>query len=103
LASGYSYSGGRSRCFAFWQEFSKCYAGADTPAECVAQAEDYLECLHHTKEIARTKAVREELMKRAQHDASERRKMEEIFRGGGASAGGLGIINKSKEDDKGSS
>lgn len=66
---------GRSRCFAFWQEFSKacsilfyisayfsefysyipcetqCYAETDNPKECSPQAEDYLECLHHTKEV----------------------------------------------------
>lgn len=54
---------GRTRCFAFWQEFSKvieiglteadyqCYAGADSPKDCLNQKEDYLECLHHTKEV----------------------------------------------------
>jgi len=98
VASGYSYSGGRSRCFAFWQEFSKCYAGADAPAECMAQAGDYIECLHHTREVARTKAVQEELIKRVQHDANEAKKMEAIFRGGGTASGGLGLINK--DDDQ---
>jgi len=43
---------GRTRCFPFWQEFSKCYAKADTPAECIAQKEDYMECLHRTKEVS---------------------------------------------------
>src|SRR4051794_19348474 len=43
---------GRSRCFPFWQEFSKCYAMADKPEECVLQRDDYLECLHHTKEVS---------------------------------------------------
>ena len=42
---------GRTRCFPFWQEFSKCYASAETPADCVAQKEDYMECLHRTKEV----------------------------------------------------
>jgi len=43
---------GRTRCFPFWQEFSKCYAKAETPAECIAQKEDYMECLHRTKEVS---------------------------------------------------
>jgi NADH dehydrogenase (ubiquinone) Fe-S protein 5 len=52
---------GRTRCFPFWQEFSKvsrwrlpliqCYASADAPQDCVAQKDDYLECLHRTKEV----------------------------------------------------
>ncbi|EJT49025.1 hypothetical protein A1Q1_01936 [Trichosporon asahii var. asahii CBS 2479] len=68
--SGYGYSGGRTRCFMFWQEFSKvgdtvstaltsqCYAGADEPSQCIAQKEDYMECLHKTKEIERAQEIK---------------------------------------------
>jgi len=97
--SGFNYTAGRSRCFAFWQEFSKCYAGADIPSECAAQAGDYLECLHHTREIARAKAVREEYLKRSQHDAAEARKMQEIFRAGGTAVTGVGLIDKQKDGE----
>ncbi|KAJ7512860.1 hypothetical protein B0H11DRAFT_1947713 [Mycena galericulata] len=58
--SGYSYTGGPSRCSAYWQEFTKCYASADYPSQCAFQRDDYLECVHRTKETARAVAVQAE-------------------------------------------
>ncbi|KAI9145761.1 hypothetical protein BKA69DRAFT_464367 [Paraphysoderma sedebokerense] len=52
MASGYGLSGGRPRCFPFWQDFQKCYISADNPQqECGIYKEDYFECLHHFKEV----------------------------------------------------
>ncbi|THH21172.1 hypothetical protein EW146_g356 [Bondarzewia mesenterica] len=103
MASGYGFHGGRSRCFAYWQEFSKCYAQTDSPTQCRPQADDYLECLHHTKEvrasivlcplfaliiefwlskIARAKAVKGEFIKRAEHQAKEGRKVADVLADG---------------------
>ncbi|KAK9893932.1 hypothetical protein P389DRAFT_110525 [Cystobasidium minutum MCA 4210] len=58
MASGFSYSGGRSRCHPFWAEFAKCYANADKPEDCTLQRDDYMECLHHTKEIKRAQTIK---------------------------------------------
>lgn len=92
MASGFSYTGGRSRCFAYWQEFSKCYADADVPSQCRLQADDYLECLHHTKEIARAKAVKAEFIKQAEHHAKEGRKVADILADGVIV--GVGLIKR---------
>ncbi|KAF8504786.1 hypothetical protein F5888DRAFT_1658587 [Russula emetica] len=92
MASGFGFNGGRSRCFAFWQEFSKCYAQTDNPKECNPQAEDYLECLHHTKEIARAKAVKEEFVKKVQHQATESRKIADVLADGVIT--GVGLIQR---------
>ncbi|KAI0002163.1 hypothetical protein BJV74DRAFT_817399 [Russula compacta] len=89
MASGFGFNGGRSRCFAFWQEFSKCYAETDRPKECAPQAEDYLECLHHTKEIARAKAIKQEFVKQAQHQAAEGRKIADVLADGVITSVGL--------------
>ncbi|KZO94145.1 hypothetical protein CALVIDRAFT_539191 [Calocera viscosa TUFC12733] len=69
MASGYSYSGGPSRCFPFWQEFAKCYAEADFPSECLRKKEDYVECLHHTQEKTRAKILRYNALKKQQREA----------------------------------
>ncbi|KAI5123228.1 hypothetical protein M0805_001317 [Coniferiporia weirii] len=98
MASGFSFTGGPSRCFAYWQEFSKCYARSDNPKECVAQSEDYLECLHHTKEIERAKAVKAQFIKRAEHEAKEGRKAGDILADGVIV--GLGLIGKEGEGGK---
>ncbi|TFY70940.1 hypothetical protein EVG20_g2063 [Dentipellis fragilis] len=99
MASGFSYTGGRSRCFAYWQEFSKCYAQSDTPTECRLQADDYLECLHHTKEIARAKAIKLEFIKKAQHQAKEGRKVADVLADGVIV--GVGLIEREKSGDAG--
>ncbi|KAJ7634956.1 hypothetical protein FB45DRAFT_1025858 [Roridomyces roridus] len=58
--SGYSYTGGPSRCSAYWQLFSRCYSDAEFPKQCAAQRDDYLECIQGTKEKARHLAVQAE-------------------------------------------
>ncbi|KAL7419108.1 hypothetical protein Q5752_005944 [Cryptotrichosporon argae] len=75
MASGFGYGGGRTRCFTFWQEFSKCYAGAESPKDCVAQKDDYLECLHHTKEIARAKEVKAHFLQKQAREGADARKV----------------------------
>ncbi|KAF8137464.1 hypothetical protein EV363DRAFT_1581078 [Boletus edulis] len=92
MASGFSYTGGRSRCFAYWQEFQKCYAQVDAPQECKLQAEDYLECLHHRKEIARANAVKAEFIKQAEHQAKEGRKASDVLAEGVIV--GVGLIRR---------
>ncbi|KAK7448820.1 hypothetical protein VKT23_013550 [Stygiomarasmius scandens] len=92
MASGYGYGGGRSRCFTYWQEFSKCYAQADIPQECRAQADDYVECLHHTKEIARAKAIQDEFIRQAQAKAKEDRKVADVLSDGVIV--GVGLIQR---------
>ncbi|KAN0084241.1 hypothetical protein V8E55_007745 [Tylopilus felleus] len=92
MASGFGYTGGRSRCFAHWQAFQKCYAQADAPQECKLQAEDYLECLHHRKEIARANAVKAEFIKQAEHLAKEGRKTADVLAEGVIV--GVGLIRR---------
>jgi len=96
MASGYGYTGGQSRCFSYWQEFSKCYAQADIPSQCKLQAADYLECLHHTKEIARAKAIQAEFVKKAEHQATEGRKVADVLADGVIV--GVGLIQRDKGD-----
>ncbi|KAJ7075283.1 hypothetical protein B0H15DRAFT_867273 [Mycena belliarum] len=62
--SGYSYTGGPSRCSAYWQEFTKCYASVDSPKECKLPRDDYLECVHRTKEKARNAQIQAEYVRR---------------------------------------
>ncbi|KAI9189688.1 hypothetical protein H9P43_001121 [Blastocladiella emersonii ATCC 22665] len=58
MASGFALNGGRSRCFAFFQDLQKCYLTADEPnTVCAPFKADYLECLHHRKEVARAKTI----------------------------------------------
>ncbi|KAL5480892.1 hypothetical protein ACEPAF_1434 [Sanghuangporus sanghuang] len=92
MASGYSFTGGPSRCFAYWQEFTKCYSNTDNPQQCKLQAEDYLECLHHTKEIERAKTVKAHFIKKVEHEAKEGRKAGDILADGVIV--GLGLINR---------
>jgi len=94
MASGFGYTGGRSRCFAYWQEFSKCYAQTDVPSQCRSQVDDYLECLHHTQEIARAKAVKAEFVKKAEHQAKEGRKVADVLADGVIV--GVGLIQRDK-------
>ncbi|KAK0522099.1 hypothetical protein OC835_000237 [Tilletia horrida] len=82
MASGFGYSGNQSRCFQFFQEFRKCYASADMPGQCAAQQADYFECLHHTKEIARNKAIKEHLIERAAKEIKEARSRGELSASG---------------------
>ncbi|KAF8524268.1 hypothetical protein BU17DRAFT_63268 [Hysterangium stoloniferum] len=101
MASGFSYHGGRSRCFAHWQEFAKCYAQTDNPHQCRPPAEDYLECLHHTKEIDRAKTVQSQFVKYAQQQTKEHRKATDILADGVVV--GLGLISKDKAGEEGKS
>jgi len=96
MASGFSYGGGRSRCFVYWQEFSKCYAQADSPKECQALSDDYLECLHHPKEVARAKAVQDEFIRKAEKSAREGQKAADIMADGVIV--GLGLIRRSTQE-----
>ncbi|KAN0064865.1 hypothetical protein ACQY0O_001922 [Thecaphora frezii] len=91
MASGFSFKGGRPRCFAHWQEFSKCYANADAPSECAAQKEDYLECLHHTKEIARAKEIKDHWLHKQAKEAAHTREKGEVR--ATSSILDLGLIN----------
>ncbi|KAI9347700.1 hypothetical protein BDR26DRAFT_931411 [Obelidium mucronatum] len=68
MSSGFGISGGRGRCFSFFQDYAGCFASADSPKECVRQYEDYQECLYHRKELLRLKLVQEEWER--QHKAS---------------------------------
>ncbi|KAM6503250.1 hypothetical protein JOM56_000193 [Amanita muscaria] len=67
MASGFGFTGGRSRCFTHWQEFQKCYIQSDKPTECRPLADDYLECLHRPKEARpnTAKAVQDEFIRKA--------------------------------------
>ncbi|KAJ1024143.1 hypothetical protein NDA16_002982 [Ustilago loliicola] len=91
MASGFSFKGGRPRCFAFWQEFQKCYVQADTPSDCLAAKEDYLECLHHTKEIARAKEIKDHWLQRQAKEAHAAREKGEVR--ATSSIMDLGLIN----------
>ncbi|KAJ7285615.1 hypothetical protein C8J57DRAFT_1285353 [Mycena rebaudengoi] len=74
--SGFSYTGGPSRCSAYWQEFTKCSANAEFPQQCALQRDDYMECLHRKKEKARVLALQTEAAKqhaRALHDHKQER------------------------------
>ncbi|KAF9567164.1 hypothetical protein CPC08DRAFT_703410 [Agrocybe pediades] len=74
MASGFGWTGGRSKCFTYWQEFQKCYIQTDNRADCLAQSDDYLECLHHQKEKKRTDTILKEYERQkalaAKHDDS---------------------------------
>ncbi|OCF44274.1 NADH dehydrogenase (ubiquinone) Fe-S protein 5 [Kwoniella heveanensis CBS 569] len=73
---------GRTRCFPFWQEFSKCYASAEKPQDCVAQKDDYMECLHRTKEIARAKEIKAHfIQKQVEESANSRQAAEKAATG----------------------
>ncbi|KAF7795641.1 hypothetical protein EIP86_006806 [Pleurotus ostreatoroseus] len=96
MASGFGYNGGTSRCFAYWQEFTKCYASTDHPGKCRLQADDYLECLHRTQEIARAQAVKAEFIKKAEHQAKEGRKAADILADGVIV--GVGLIQREQGD-----
>ncbi|THG99465.1 hypothetical protein EW026_g2896 [Hermanssonia centrifuga] len=96
MASGFGYQGGSSRCFPFWQEFSKCYASTDNPGLCRAQADDYLECLHRGQEVARAKAVKAEFVKKAEHQAHEGRKAADILADGVIV--GVGLIQREQTE-----
>ncbi|KAL0576393.1 hypothetical protein V5O48_005582 [Marasmius crinis-equi] len=96
MASGFGWTGGRSRCFAYWQEFQKCYVQADFPTDCRPQGDDYMECLHHGKEVARAKAIQDEFIRQVEAKAKEGKKTADL-----ASDGvivGLGLIQREGKD-----
>ncbi|KAJ7090746.1 hypothetical protein B0H15DRAFT_948525 [Mycena belliarum] len=72
--SGYSYTGGPSRCSAYWQEFTKCYASADAATQCAFQRDDYMECLHRTKEKARNALIQTEFARRQEQELRDHKK-----------------------------
>ncbi|KAF9525075.1 hypothetical protein CPB83DRAFT_860248 [Crepidotus variabilis] len=72
MSSGFGWTGGRPRCFVYWQEFQKCYIQTDNPVECRPQSGDYLECLHHTKEIKRAEAVKDEMQRQLEHEKAKK-------------------------------
>ncbi|GAA6011193.1 hypothetical protein JCM10207_005534 [Rhodosporidiobolus poonsookiae] len=96
MASGFSYTGGRSRCFPFWQDFQKCYAGADQPEQCVLQKEDYLECLHHTKEVSRAMKIKSEYLTKTAVELEAKRK--EATTQVEAGILGLGLLSQPKAE-----
>ncbi|KZV84195.1 hypothetical protein EXIGLDRAFT_727550 [Exidia glandulosa HHB12029] len=98
MASGYGYSGGRGRCYPYWQEVIKCYQSVGEPSECRLQADDYLECLHHRKEIARAKLIQSEFIKHAAHLDREAQKGADIAQGGAVAT--VGLIDKSSSSGK---
>ncbi|KAF8348531.1 hypothetical protein F5887DRAFT_589559 [Amanita rubescens] len=81
MASGFGYTGGRSKCFTFWNQFQQCYIQSENPKECRPLSDDYLECLHKTKEVAHAKAVQDEFIRRAEAAATEGRKAADILAG----------------------
>ncbi|GAA5836389.1 hypothetical protein JCM11251_001479 [Rhodosporidiobolus azoricus] len=93
MASGFGYTGGRSRCFPFWQDFQKCYAGADVPEQCVAQKEDYLECLHHTKEVSRAMRIKSEYLTKTAVELESKRKDAQQAADSSPGILGLGLLN----------
>lgn len=90
--SGFGYTGGRSRCFPFWQDFQKCYAGADTPGECTLAKEDYLECLHHTKEVSRALTIKSQYLSKTAVELQAKRKEAEVQVESGIM--GLGLLKE---------
>ncbi|ODV59923.1 uncharacterized protein ASCRUDRAFT_18070, partial [Ascoidea rubescens DSM 1968] len=64
-SSGFGLRGGTGRCFGEWQRFMECYTNAGTtkPSQCQPNADDYFECLHHSKEKARTLAIKTEYLR----------------------------------------
>ncbi|KAK1226741.1 hypothetical protein PQX77_010286 [Marasmius sp. AFHP31] len=97
MASGFSWTGGRSRCFAYWQEFQKCYVQADFPTDCRPQGDDYMECLHRGKEVARAKAIQDEFIRQVEAKAKEGKKTADL-----ASDGvivGLGLIQREGKNE----
>ncbi|KAJ3513011.1 hypothetical protein NLJ89_g3190 [Agrocybe chaxingu] len=97
MSSGFSWGGGRSRCFTYWQEFQKCYAQTDNPQECRPHSNDYLECLHHHKEIKRAEAIREELDRQVEKHHKEQAKASHLASGGAVA--GVGLIQKGKDEE----
>ncbi|KAK2461172.1 hypothetical protein APHAL10511_006699 [Amanita phalloides] len=97
MASGFGYTGGRSRCFTFWQEFQDCYIKSDNPVECRPLSGDYLECLHRSKETARAKAIQDEFIRKAQAAAKEGRKAADVLAEG--TIVGVGLIQRSGEQE----
>merc|ERR1711939_894308 len=89
--SGHGYTGGRSRCFGFWQEFSKCHAAADDAKSCGDQKEDYIECLHHNKEIARAMGIKKHYLTTVADKVADRRREAEQQIDSGIL--GLGLLN----------
>jgi len=97
MASGFGYTGGRSKCFTFWNQFQQCYIQSENPKECRPLSDDYLECLHKTKEVAHAKAVQDEFIRRAEAAATEGRKAADILAEGAIV--GVGLIRRDEQQD----
>ncbi|TFK26570.1 hypothetical protein FA15DRAFT_270976 [Coprinopsis marcescibilis] len=90
------WSGGRPRCFVYWQEFQKCYAQTDSPRECTPSANDYLECLHKPKETARAHAIEKEYLRAVQRATKENKKSSDAL--ADSVIVGVGLINREGTD-----
>ncbi|KAF8814663.1 hypothetical protein BYT27DRAFT_7205613 [Phlegmacium glaucopus] len=97
MASGFSWGGGRSRCFTYWQEFQKCYAQSENPIECRPQSNDYLECLHHPKEIKRAQTIQAEYNRRLEKEAREAIEGHKAAKTSSGGAG-VGVVDKDKPE-----
>ncbi|SCZ98389.1 BZ3500_MvSof-1268-A1-R1_Chr3-2g06337 [Microbotryum saponariae] len=95
MASGFGYAGGRSRCFAFWQDFSSCYSKADMLHECVQPRDDYLECLHRTKEISKAMKIKSQYLTKTKVELDQKRKEIETTTDSGIL--GLGLLQRPDE------
>ena len=71
-------SGGPSRCFSSWVDFTQCMEKSEDVKSCQAAFDDYNECLHHGKEIKRRNRVAEELRKRGGASFLEKVKAGEV-------------------------
>ncbi|KAF8477099.1 hypothetical protein BDZ91DRAFT_708670 [Kalaharituber pfeilii] len=103
MASGYGINGGVSRCFPFWQDLLACYVvnTADSNLEgrwkCIPQRDDYYECLHHKKEIAKTRVLREAYIRYEIENPGFSRG--EGGKGGVGGVKGLGLMDKGERKD----
>lgn len=95
MSSGFSYTGGRPRCFDFWQEFQKCYASADRPIDCRSEVEDYNECLNHRKEIARAQAIESHFQTRQQTQLQQQQQTQKDHANSSTGIIGLNLIKPS--------
>ncbi len=69
------------------------------PSDCIGAKEDYLECLHHTKEIARAKEIKDHWIQRQAKEAHAAREKGEVR--ATSSILDLGLINDQNEGGKG--
>eukprot|EP00558_Chaetoceros_sp_UNC1202_P003673 CAMPEP_0197235130 /NCGR_PEP_ID=MMETSP1429-20130617/2636_1 /TAXON_ID=49237 /ORGANISM="Chaetoceros sp., Strain UNC1202" /LENGTH=78 /DNA_ID=CAMNT_0042693651 /DNA_START=51 /DNA_END=287 /DNA_ORIENTATION=+ len=64
MSSGYGIRGGIGRCYPFFAEFKECLMNDETSEKgevCMPHREDYFECLHHRKEHAMIRKIKEQV------------------------------------------